>query len=76
MSSSMCSWTSDTEAAFLQGELPAFKAIRDKSAQCYGKVNDFFNGLYSRFVTVFPLKNDETPDSKQKVMSLFNELEC
>jgi hypothetical protein len=64
MSSSMHSWTSDAEAAFLQGDLSAFKAVRDKSAQRYGKVNNFFNGLYSCFVTVFPLKNDETPDSK------------
>lgn len=64
-------WTSDAEFAFLQGELPAFGAIRNKSCGRYGKVQDFVNGLYSRFVTAFPLKPDETPDSKRKVIALF-----
>lgn len=62
-------WTSEAEKAFLQAELPAFKAVRDKSGVRYGKVQEFNNGLYSRFVNVFPLKTDETPDSKRKVNS-------
>lgn len=67
----MRSWTNDAESAFLMGELSGFQAVRENPKR-YGKVQKFINGLYSRFVTAFPLKTDETPDSKQKVIVLFS----
>ena len=70
-SSSMPCWTSDAEFTFLQGKLPAFKAIKNKAYGHYGMVQHFVNGLYSHFVTAFPLKPNKTPDSKQKVIALF-----
>ena len=65
--SSMACWTSNEENTFLHGELPAFRALREREGSGhYGKVKHFINGLYTRFTTAFPLKNDETPDSKRK----------
>ena len=66
----MTCWTNDKENLFLRNELPAFKALRENSAnRRYGKIKVFINGLYTRFVAKFPLKNNETPESKQKVRS-------
>lgn len=63
----MITWTTNEEYAFLCDELTTFKAIREKGKH-YGKIKQFLNSLYARFVAQFPLKDGETPKKKRDVI--------